>query len=101
MPMENTNTRTIYLDHAATTPLDSRVLEVMLPYMTQSYGNANSVHHLGQKAKVEVENAREKIAHLINAEPSEIIFMINGVKTELVPLGSISPSIIKMTSINS
>ena len=82
MPMENTNTRTIYLDHAATTPLDSRVLEVMLPYMTQSYGNANSVHHLGQKAKVEVENAREKIAHLINAEPSEIIFTSGGTESD-------------------
>ena len=82
MPMENTNTRTIYFDHAATTPLDSRVLEVMLPYMTQSYGNANSVHHLGQKAKVEVENAREKIAHLINAEPSEIIFTSGGTESD-------------------
>ena len=82
MPMENTNTRTIYLDHAATTPLDSRVLEVMLPYMTQSYGNANSAHHLGQKAKVEVENAREKIAHLINAEPSEIIFTSGGTESD-------------------
>ena len=82
MPMENTNTRTIYFDHAATTPLDSRVLEVMLPYMTQSYGNANSVHHLGQKAKVEVENAREKIAYLINAEPSEIIFTSGGTESD-------------------
>ena len=82
MPMENTNTRTIYFDHAATTPLDSRVLEVMLPYMTQSYGNANSAHHLGQKAKVEVENAREKIAHLINAEPSEIIFTSGGTESD-------------------
>lgn len=82
MSMENTNTRTIYLDHAATTPLDSRVLEVMLPYMTQSYGNANSAHHLGQKAKVEVENAREKIAHLINAEPSEIIFTSGGTESD-------------------
>jgi cysteine desulfurase len=89
MPMENTNTRTIYFDHAATTPLDSRVLEVMLPYMTQSYGNANSVHHLGQKAKVEVENAREKIAHLINAEPSEIIFTSGGTESDNAVIKSV------------
>ena len=87
--MENTNTRTIYFDHAATTPLDSRVLEVMLPYMTQSYGNANSVHHLGQKAKVEVENAREKIAHLINAEPSEIIFTSGGTESDNAVIKSV------------
>ena len=73
---------TVYLDYAATTPLDSRVLEAMLPFMTESYGNANSTHHLGQKAKVEVEDAREKIAHLLNAEPSEIIFTSGGTESD-------------------
>lgn len=72
---------TVYLDHAATTPLDSRVLEAMLPFMTESYGNANSAHHLGQKAKVKVEDAREKVAHLLNAEPSEIIFTSGGTES--------------------
>ena len=73
---------TVYLDYAATTPLDSRVLEAMLPFMTESYGNANSTHHLGQKAKVEVEDAREKIAHLLNVEPSEIIFTSGGTESD-------------------
>ncbi|MEX2364119.1 MAG: aminotransferase class V-fold PLP-dependent enzyme, partial [Balneolaceae bacterium] len=54
--------RTVYFDHAATTPLDDRVLEVMLPYLKNDYGNPNSAHHLGQKAKVVVEDAREKVA---------------------------------------
>ncbi len=74
--------RTVYLDHAATTPLDPKVLEAMLPYMTENYGNANSAHHLGQKAKVEVEDAREKVAALINAEPAEIIFTSGGTESD-------------------
>lgn len=73
---------TVYLDHAATTPLDPRVLETMLPFMTESYGNANSAHHLGQKAKVKIEDAREKVAHLLNAEPSEIIFTSGGTESD-------------------
>lgn len=73
---------TIYLDYAATTPLDERVLEVMLPYMTQNFGNASSAHHFGQKAKVMVEEAREKVASLINAEPSEIIFTSGGTESD-------------------
>ncbi|MEX0844441.1 MAG: cysteine desulfurase family protein [Balneolaceae bacterium] len=74
--------RTVYLDHAATTPLDERVLEAMLPYMKENYGNANSPHHLGQKAKVVVEDSREKVASLIGAEPSEIIFTSGGTESD-------------------
>ncbi|MCG8373025.1 MAG: aminotransferase class V-fold PLP-dependent enzyme, partial [Balneolales bacterium] len=74
--------KTLYLDHAATTPLDERVLEAMLPFMTENYGNANSAHHLGQKAKVVVEDAREKVAQLINADPSEIIFTSGGTESD-------------------
>lgn len=74
--------RTVYLDHAATTPLDERVLEAMLPYLKENYGNANSPHHLGQKSKVIVEDAREKVAALIGAEPSEIIFTSGGTESD-------------------
>ncbi|MBO6525139.1 MAG: cysteine desulfurase [Balneolaceae bacterium] len=74
--------KTLYLDHAATTPLDERILEAMLPFMTDNFGNANSAHHLGQKAKVVVEDAREKVAHLINAEPSEVIFTSGGTESD-------------------
>lgn len=74
--------RTVYLDHAATTPLDERVLEAMLPFMTENYGNANSAHHLGQRAKVVVEDAREMVAHLINAEPSEVVFTSGGTESD-------------------
>ncbi|NNE48535.1 MAG: cysteine desulfurase [Rhodothermales bacterium] len=69
---------TIYLDHAATTPLDARVLESMLPYMTESYGNASSVHRLGRQARGAVEDSREKVAAMLGAEPSEIVFTSGG-----------------------
>ncbi len=74
--------RTVYLDYAATTPIDPEVLEAMMPYMTENYGNANSVHHLGQKSKVVVEDAREYIASVIGAEPSEIIFTSGGTESD-------------------
>jgi cysteine desulfurase len=71
----------IYFDHAATTPVDQRVLEAMLPYYKSEFGNPDSMHHLGQQAKVALEEAREKIAKLINAEPSEIIFTSGGTES--------------------
>ncbi len=72
---------TIYFDHAATTPVDPQVLEAMLPHLRDEFGNADSMHHLGQRAKVALEDAREKVAGLINAEPSEIIFTSGGTES--------------------
>ena len=74
--------RTVYFDHAATTPLDERVLDTMIPFLKNQYGNANSPHHLGQQSKVAVEDAREKIAQLLGAEPSEIIFTSGGTESD-------------------
>ena len=65
---------TIYLDHAASTPLDEAVLEAMLPYLTEHHGNPSSVHRWGRQARVAVEEARERVARCIGAEPSEIVF---------------------------
>jgi len=64
----------IYLDYAATTPVDPRVLEVMLPYFTQDFGNASSKHKHGEIAKRAVENAQLQVANLINANPEELVF---------------------------
>ncbi len=64
----------IYLDHAATTPVDSRVLEKMLPYFQGKFGNASSVHSFGQEAAQAVEKAREQAADFLGAKNTEIIF---------------------------
>lgn len=72
----------VYLDHAATTPVDERVLEAMIPYFTEHYGNANSTHGLGSNAKVAVEEARETVAEIIGAAPAEIIFTSGGTESD-------------------
>jgi len=66
--------RRVYLDHAASTPCDPRVLEVMRPYFSGQSGNASSPHHQGRQARKAIEQAREELAALIGAQPSEIIF---------------------------
>ncbi len=68
----------IYLDNSATTKMDPEVLEAMLPYLQDEFGNPSSIHQLGRRARVAVENAREEIAHLIGAHPSEVIFTSGG-----------------------
>src|SRR4030042_1460790 len=64
----------IYLDYNATTPVDPRVLESMLPYLAVHYGNPSSDHVVGQRAKAAVEAARAEVAALIGAAPAEIVF---------------------------
>ncbi|OGI50618.1 MAG: cysteine desulfurase [Candidatus Muproteobacteria bacterium RIFCSPHIGHO2_12_FULL_60_33] len=64
----------VYLDHNATTPLDARALEAMLPYLTEQHGNPSSVHRYGRAARAAVDRAREQVAELVNAHPSQVIF---------------------------
>lgn len=64
----------IYLDYAATTPVDKRVLKAMMPYFNIDFGNAMSLHSFGQKAKIALENSRKTISDFINAKPNEIVF---------------------------
>jgi len=70
--------RRVYLDHSATTPIDSRVLDAMLPYLREKFGNASSIHQFGQDARAAVDRARRQIASLINARPNEIVFTSGG-----------------------
>ena len=65
----------VYLDHAATTPLDERVLEAMLPYLRQEFGNAGSrTHEFGSRANAAIEEARSNVGAIVDADPSEVIF---------------------------
>ncbi len=72
----------IYLDNAATTKLDKRVLEAMMPYLTDEYGNASSIYKLGRNTRGSIEKAREQVAKSINAEPSEIYFTSGGTESD-------------------
>ena len=69
----------IYLDHNATTPVAPEVLDAMLPYLTQHYGNPSSDHPLGHRAHEAIDNAREQVASLIGATPDEIVFTSGGI----------------------
>lgn len=64
----------IYLDCASTTPITQPVLEAMIPYLTENYGNPSSLYSLGTKSKTAIENARKQIAEAINAETNQIFF---------------------------
>jgi cysteine desulfurase len=68
----------IYLDHAATTPLSAEVLEAMLPYLTEHFGNASSPHAAGRQARQGLDEAREEIASILGAKPREIVFTGGG-----------------------
>lgn len=72
----------IYLDHAATTPLDPEVLEAMMPHLQSAYGNASSVHQMGRQARFAVEESRETVAECLGAEPAEIIFTSGGTESD-------------------
>ncbi|MEA2030506.1 MAG: cysteine desulfurase family protein [candidate division Zixibacteria bacterium] len=72
----------IYLDYNATTPVDSEVLDAMLPYFNDSYGNASSFHYFGRDAKIALDNSREQIAAFINCQPSELYFTSGGTESD-------------------
>ena len=73
--------RRIYLDNSATTPVDPRVVEAMMPYLTEQFGNASSIHYFGQQAKSAVDKARHQVAHLIGSRPNEIVFTSGGTES--------------------
>ena len=80
-----------YLDYNATTPVDPAVLEAMLAFLTDNFGNASSIHSAGQRARAAVDRARDSVAALLGAKPSEIVFTSGGTESDnLAILGLIS-----------
>lgn len=74
--------RQVYLDHAATTPIDPRVKEVMLPYLTEKFGNPSSFHSLGKVVKDDLDSARSHLASLLSVRADEIIFTSGGTESD-------------------
>jgi cysteine desulfurase len=91
----------IYLDNAATTSLDPLVLEAMLPYFSEIYGNGSSIHSMGRKAKSAVENARKKVAELLHTSPSEIFFTSGGTEANNTVIRGVVESLDVKTIITS
>lgn len=82
----------LYLDHSATTPVDPRVRDAMLPYFTEIFGNPSSLHRYGQQALAAVDDARQTIADLLGCETREIIFTANGTEANNLALRGIAMS---------
>lgn len=80
----------VYLDYAATTPLDDQVLEAMLPYFREDFGNPSSVHYFGQRAEAALDEARQTIAERLNARPNEIIFTSGGSESDNLALRGVA-----------
>lgn len=80
----------IYLDHAATTPVRPEVLEAMLPYFTESFGNPSSIYTLAQDGRKAVDESRETIAHLLGARMSEIVFTSGGTESDNAALKGVA-----------
>ena len=76
----------IYLDHAATTPLRREVLDAMLPYLTDSFGNPSSAHGYGRAARAGLDDAHERVARALHAEPREVVFTSGGTEANNLAL---------------
>jgi cysteine desulfurase len=83
-------TRTIYLDHAATTAVDPKVVEAMIPYFTEHYGNASSIYSLGREAHKAMDEARRTVAEILGCKPEEIIFTSCGSESDNLALRGMS-----------
>jgi cysteine desulfurase len=88
--VSDTTPRSIYLDYAATNPVDPRVVETMLPFFTERYGNANSLYALGRDAYRALEDARERFAAIIDAQPAEVVFTGAGTESDNAALVGIA-----------
>ncbi|MGC8780883.1 MAG: cysteine desulfurase family protein [Anaerolineae bacterium] len=83
-------TKTIYLDHSATTPVDPRVVEAMSPFWSEVYGNPSSIYGLGRRAAAALEDARRRIARILNCGPTEIVFTGCGTESDNLALRGVA-----------
>ncbi|MDE2970585.1 MAG: cysteine desulfurase family protein, partial [Chloroflexota bacterium] len=74
--------REIYLDHAATTPLRAEALQAMLPYLQSAFGNPSSIHAVGQRARVALEDARDTVARVLDCRANEVVFTSGGTESD-------------------
>ncbi len=86
-------TATVYLDHAATTPLDPRVLEAMLPYFSERFGNPSSIYRLGRQARQAIDEARQTVADILNASPQEVIFTSSGTEGDNLAISGVAEAL--------
>ena len=80
----------IYMDHGASTPVDEEVLNEMIPFFSEKYGNPSSIHHFGRESFDAVENGREQVAKLINTNPEEIVFTSGGTESDNLAIKGIA-----------
>lgn len=85
--------RSVYLDHAATTPVHPEVIAAMLPYFHPMYGNASSVHGFGRKGRMAIDKARETIANALGAQPNEIYFTAGGTESDNIALMGVAAAL--------
>src|SRR3989344_9089286 len=85
--------RRIYLDHAATTPLDPRVKSAMEPFLNEDFGNAGGLYEEGRRAKEAMQKSRETIAKIIGARPEEIIFTSGGTESDNLAIFGVATAI--------
>ena len=76
----------IYFDNAATTDLDPQVLEAMMPYLTEKFGNPSSIYSYGRESRLAIENARKSVGKILNAHPAEIFFTSGGTEANNLAL---------------
>jgi cysteine desulfurase len=90
----------IYLDYAATTPLDPEVFLKMSPFFTEDFGNPSSIHSWGQKAEAALENARDSVADSLNCDAGEIVFTSGGSESDNLALRGTAFARCEMTGAN-
>ena len=81
--------RRIYLDNSATTPADPAVVEAMMPFLTEKFGNPSSIHFFGQEARAAVDKARHQVAALLSSRPNEIVFTSGGTEANNLAIGGL------------